>query len=491
MEITKIVPKHQIKSPNLRDYPAVMEEWNEEKNGILIPERVHAGTAQKVWWMCKNGHEWEAEVRTRTYRNYGCPYCSGRYAIRGKTDLASQNPGLAKEWDMEKNGGLTPDMVTIKSGKKVWWKCFKGHSWAASVNDRSSGKGCPYCSGRRTLHGYNDLATLRPDIAAEWDHAKNENLDPEKVTLYSHKAVWWKCRRGHSWHASVATRTLGMGCPYCSGARTIQGENDLETLCPEVASKWDYEANGTLQPQSLSKYSMRIVWWRCPAGHKWQRAVRAQVQHDICPVCKAEKKQRTSIAVLYPDLLADWDWEKNDVKPENVQAGSAKKVWWRCFKGHSWEMEPRKRARGEGCPTCKGIRVLTGYNDLATLRPDLASEWDWEKNGLRKPQMYTPYSGEKVYWQCKMGHSWRASIGGRSAGHGCRICNRVLLPENNPVVKMLWAGDINGPLTNQLQIGTQYWFRCPRCGTVWAASLKQVMKGDCMCPRFSDHGWHY
>ena len=58
---------------------------------------------------------------------------------------------LAKEWHPTANGTLTPQQVTIGSGKKVWWLCPRGHSYKASVMHRGHGTNCPDCnSGRQT-----------------------------------------------------------------------------------------------------------------------------------------------------------------------------------------------------------------------------------------------------------------------------------------------------------------------------------------------------
>ena len=41
--------------------------------------------------------------------------------------------------------------------------------------------GCPYCSGRKVLAGYNDLATTHPGIAAMWHPRMNKRLKPTGV----------------------------------------------------------------------------------------------------------------------------------------------------------------------------------------------------------------------------------------------------------------------------------------------------------------------
>lgn len=80
-----------------------------------------------------------------------------------------------------------------------------------------------------------------------------------------------------------------------------------------------------------------------------------------------------------PELLKEWDYSKNIITPKEIKAGSGTKVWWKCSLGHSWSASPNHRTKGRGCPICANKVVLLGYNDLTTLKPNIASEWDYEK----------------------------------------------------------------------------------------------------------------
>ena len=125
-------------------------------------------------------------------------------------------PHLVLEWDTEKNGLLTPFMFTPGSGEKIWWICNMNHRWRASIVSRTKGSKCPYCSGICVIRGKNDLATLRPDIAAEWNDEKNGELKPCNLKIKSNKKVWWKCKNGHEWQAIISNRTnKNQGCPFC------------------------------------------------------------------------------------------------------------------------------------------------------------------------------------------------------------------------------------------------------------------------------------
>lgn len=188
-----------------------------------------------------------------------------------KRTLFEEFPELIAEWDYDKNGmeGTFPSEITRGSHKTVWWKCSKGHLWKAPVYDRTAGRGCPYCSGRKVLIGYNDLASKAPWLSGEWDYEKNSGISPETVTCGCNRKVWWKCREGHNWQAAVCARYGGSGCPYCSGQKVWAGYNDFASRYPALAEEWDYAKNEGMTPSMVTHKSNRKVWWKCRNGHSW------------------------------------------------------------------------------------------------------------------------------------------------------------------------------------------------------------------------------
>ena len=122
-----------------------------------------------------------------------------------------------------------------------------------SVLRTSLGTGCPACTGRQALAGENDLATLYPDIAAQWDGMKNGALRPNNVTAGSNRRVWWRCEKGHSYRAMIAQRVQrGDGCPYCANRKVLPGFNDLATVQPLVTKQWHETLNGALTPEMVT-----------------------------------------------------------------------------------------------------------------------------------------------------------------------------------------------------------------------------------------------
>lgn len=193
----------------------LLREWHPERNLGVDPLGVHPGAGKKYWWICSIGHEWEATPSNRRAGS-GCPYCGNKRLLPGYNDFATGNPGLALEWDKERNS-FAPESILMGADIKVWWRCKEGHSYVASTKKRTKrGHGCPYCSGRSILPGYNDLASQRPALMAEWDWSKN-TLDPAMTAVHHGGRAWWICTAGgHSWESIIANRSRGSSCPECS-----------------------------------------------------------------------------------------------------------------------------------------------------------------------------------------------------------------------------------------------------------------------------------
>src|SRR5580700_6003652 len=120
---------------------------------------------------------------------------SARYWLSGY-------PALVAQWHPKKNGDLFPDLVRYGSAREVWWTCPRGpdHEWRASVSNRVRGARCPFCTNRYPSVT-NSLASLRPDVAAEWHPTRNKALRPKDVVAGSARRVWWKCPKSsdHEW----------------------------------------------------------------------------------------------------------------------------------------------------------------------------------------------------------------------------------------------------------------------------------------------------
>lgn len=123
--------------------------------------------------------------------------------------LSEANPELREEWHPSKNNELVFDEVYQTTTRKAWWHCKNDppHEWQASIRSRAISKnGCPYCSGRY-IPFEKSIATLHPEIAAEWHPTRNDRLKPEQVAPQTNKRFWWQCKFGHEWQSKVNYRT--------------------------------------------------------------------------------------------------------------------------------------------------------------------------------------------------------------------------------------------------------------------------------------------
>jgi hypothetical protein len=364
---------------------------------------VTSGSDKQMKWSCNLGHTWTSVVSSRV-AGKGCPICAGKTVLPGFNDLKTLFPELATEaldWD--------PTKIRPGSHQKLKWKCKSGHVWEAEVKSRSRiGAGCPYCDGRNAIPGVNDLATLHPLVAAQ-AHGWN----PKVVNPHSHKKLEFICGKGHVVLQGVRRRVEATGCPVCQNDRVLIGYNDLATTHPELAAQadgWD--------PSTVTAGTHKKLKWKCPKEHTWTTEIVNRAKDGTgCPSCSGRIaiSGETDLATTHPEIAAeavDWD-------PTKVKAGTSKKLKWQCELGHQWITTPASRAGGQTkCPICSGLKVLRGFNDLATSHPDIAAQavgWD--------PTVVSSGNDVKRLWRCERNHEWEAQPYSRaSLKTGCPYC---------------------------------------------------------------------
>jgi len=267
-------------------------------------------------------------------------------------DISLLADELQKQWHDKLNMHFGNVLIRPGSDRKVWWPCGQcpdglPHIWQATVLNRTQGTGCPFCSGN-TVCQHNTLARKAPEVALFWDAKENHPLSPDQVTVNSHMRAHWKCSTClHEWQATVLNKTRGKtGCPRC--AQTHRGR----------------KADGTRQ-------------------------------------------KHPTFAAADHALLQQWDHDKNRKSgnfPDNTSLQSHKLIWWQCQecpkgKVHSWQARPNSRTSSKkptGCPCCAGHK-LCECNSLETVCPDIAADFDVEKNGVTAAEV-TSSAGAKYSW---------------------------------------------------------------------------------------------
>jgi len=464
-----------------RTHPDIAKEWHPTKNGSLTPKDITYGSEKAIWWICKNGHEYDAKPNHRTFRGSGCPYCSGR-RVNKDNCLEAVNPNLAKEWHPTKNGNLTPRDVTVGSHKKVWWECYRGHEWETPVSNRSGGTGCPYCNSqvsalelrifselkylfkgaklKEKIHGYEcDIFVPKLKLGVELDgvywHRNKKKYDTEKTKEFFKKGI-------------LLIRLRERGLKKISELDIIYDSKTTEVglICDLLKT--------LLKKINLSNYEKIKTQEYCRNRTIANNELYLQLLERL-----PKPLPGTSLKECNSRVAAEWHPTKNgNLRPEDVACNSNLKVWWICEKGHEYEALIYSRNKGNNCKFCAG-QAATIDNNLLVKNPVLAAEWHPTKNDNLTPRDVTVGSHKKVWWICGNGHEYVATVHDRSKGNGCPYCSgkRVnkenCLEASNPLLAKEWHPTKNGNLTPRdvtAKSGKKVWWECDK-GHEWRTSV--------------------
>lgn len=405
---------------------------------------------------------------------------------------------LMKEWDFINNIDLDPQKLSDKSNKEAYWICELGHKYKTRIIHRTEGHGCPFCSGRKVLPGFNDLETWckNNNIKLDkWDYKKN-SLKPSECSRTSSKVVWWKCNIcGYEYQNKIVNEMTNLYCPRCNKRNRTSfpeqaifyyvkqcfpdaislysdienGLTELDIFIPSKKIGIEYdgmawhsspkalerEKNKYLTCQRLGIYLYRFKEKNNSKNitsdeifkssynesiEKFEKEIQKFINIFTSNIIVDLKKDRNlilsqfieimkknSLEEKFPEIAREWDYEANDpIKPNMIPAYSNEKFYFKCSKGHSFLSNVSKRtSRNDGCPYCSGRKVLKGYNDIQTLYPDLAKEFDYEENYPLKPDSISKGYEKKVFWICsKCKNKFYSSPNSRiSLNVGCPKCN--------------------------------------------------------------------
>jgi len=223
---------------NHNSYEKLLKEFHPTKNGELKLSDFSYGSHKKVWWKCDvaDDHEWKAVIKSRAITEYGCPCCNGKKTVQSNC-LATNAPNVAKNWHPTKNIDLTPLDVTIKSNIKIWWKCdvAEDHEWEDTISHQTDDRGCPCCSGKKTVLS-NSLSKTHPHLIKEWHPSKNKNITPFEVSRGSEKNIWWACEKKHTCSSRINNRVNGNGCPTCNKSK---GEKAIKLALEKMLMNYE------------------------------------------------------------------------------------------------------------------------------------------------------------------------------------------------------------------------------------------------------------
>ncbi|MBK3519912.1 zinc-ribbon domain-containing protein [Carboxylicivirga marina] len=441
------------------EYPAIAKQWHPTKNTPLTADDVSYGSGKKVWWLCSKGHEWKSGINTRN-RGHGCPYCAGQKPTKER-NFATEYPELLKEWDNAKNAKRRPENFTPRSKSKVWWKCEKGHSWQATIQNRTRDwkSICPCCSNKKLCKD-NSLAKLRPDIAESWHPSKNVLLTPDDVVAGGSAKVWWLCKHGHAWQATIGSRVNNnTGCPKCSLQTSrieIAVYTELDALFEEV--NWREKFVGYECDIFLRKLNIGIeidgVYWHSQYP---ERELVKSTAFEAIGIQLFRLREEGLLHLSERDVSYKFSEDEFLVISKLIRSILSHAE----LTVHQRE-KLNKYIKGRRLINEKQYRKLVSTlpapppeQSFAHMQPDIAAQWAYDLNAPLLPEHFRHKANKKVWWRCKNGHTWKTTINVRTQQNtGCPICPRPFIKvkdERNlavlyPEIASEWHSEKNGGL---------------------------------------------
>jgi hypothetical protein len=228
-----------------------------DSDGERRPSEVLLRSNRKALWRCPQAPDHlfvrEVDVVVRGCRNGRrfCPMCRGREVVASNC-LRVRDPEIATQFDASGLNPVASDRVYFADSRPYWFRCHRGpdHLWRAALDTRTRAgqRGCPVCLNQKIVAS-NSLASLRPDLAAQWHPTRNGELTPGDVGAGSAQKVWWRCpvNPRHEFRAAVNQRAdtgarQGTGCPLCSppvSREQLMLFGALQRLVPELVYEKD------------------------------------------------------------------------------------------------------------------------------------------------------------------------------------------------------------------------------------------------------------
>jgi hypothetical protein len=460
-------------------------------------ELYFGSTKQKLNWLCENGHEWSRQLKQilRAGRN-DCPKCKN-YHVTGDYNWAAANPDPTLEFPMShtvatfkckfghvwtsplkrrtqghgcpkcSNQTSRPELRIFSELKKVFHKIrhrkkIEGREADICIDDFKiiiefdggyyhDGKEDSDLSKKRFFEslGYSviNVRQALPPLDADSVCIPDRDLNKHDLNEITSRLIdnLPACdeRALATEYQELTTFWNDEFYNMCVSALPAPLiENSLASVAPTVASDWDYEANYPLTPEHFWSRSSQKVSWRCRDGHEWEATIAARVgsgnqKGTGCPYCSGNKASNdNNLAKSHPELLKEWDYEKNEKDAVDFTTGSKQVVSWICNEcKNPFDMQIVLRTkRGSGCPQCTANKHGKKTKiPLSTSHPHIFSLIDWDKSEADKNTV-TKGSGKKALVKCGCGHEFERIVGNLTAPVSrCPSCGTNL---NDPVGKL-------------------------------------------------------
>jgi hypothetical protein len=429
--------------PYLDRKPGYAPVWTEERVRADLEEFLHG------WTHWPSRLEFEAaghKLLRDAVRRLGGPE---RWAGEFGLPLQNLKFGSRRAWTEER---IEAELGRLLAGREAWptrreIERFGSFGLAAAVEHRG---GAAYWARRMGLEPPLHMGISRPRI---WT---DERIRAELEEF---------CRARATWPTEREFLQAGKAPLYCAACK-YRGPRYWAAQLGLIRVRRHGPAPGIPRPPRDEVLRRTGGDWSTP-----MRAIRAPLPSHL-------------LAELHPN-------RNPDIDPSTISAGSRRRVWWRCPRGHEWQARVDNRSAGTGCPYCAGTRVAF-ETSLAAAAPAIAVEWHPSRNGKRTPATTMPGSDRPVWWRCERGHEWLAAPHARvGRGTGCPYCAGKCATEPRSLAALypgltaeLHPTRNGGLVPSALLPGSprRVWWHCPN-GHEWQAPVRMRVKVGTGCPK--------
>jgi len=347
--------------------PEIAKEWDYKKNYPIKPEDISPQSCTNYWWLCFEGHSYQATPNNRYKRNSRCNIC-----YKEVNSLANKRPDLIKEWHPTKNGTLTPNDVTFGKHDKVWWFCPAcGYEWRATITNRAKGRGCPECrKGTQTSTPeqliYHYAQQLFPDTKNRYSIKKMEmdvfipsiniGIEYDGEGFHNSKKSFDRDVRKSNLISNMGIKLIRIREASCYPMEddiceiyTIKRECNYSTLLPILNKIFSKLSSSFIEINSADYFKV--------ANRIKSNLYKIPYKNSLAYYMK-------QLEITDTPLKYFWDYKKNsslNLFPQKVTKGSRKEAYWVCKNNpnHKSFKAIYRVANGEGCEKCAGRNKTT------------------------------------------------------------------------------------------------------------------------------------
>jgi hypothetical protein len=500
-----------------------MQAIAKSRDGMCLSKK-YINARTKLKWQCAKGHKWEATPDS-VKRGSWCQKCANSNINNRMRKSIKEMQSIAKS-----RGGKCLSEKYVQVHKKLEWQCSEKHRWEATPNSIINGTSwCPVCAGnlKLGLDVANDIARNRGGKCLS------------KQYVNTSTKLKWECANGHNWKASLGNVKRGGWCSSCSSGISERicreyFEQIFMKPFPKARPSWLVNNRGYRMELDGFCKKLRIAFEHQGEQHyttkthfitsKDELKIRKSDDLEKVSLCKANKirlfvvpelfsrteiedlqqlifKQCKSLHVRRPASLLNkkvslkraWSFDANKAVYKEMQAiakshkgkclskgflHSAKKLKWECSEGHTWEAPSGSVRSGTWCLICSnkqsGLTRSLGINKIKQIAKSRGGKC-WSRAYLN--------AHEKLEFECKQGHKWKAASMGIIQGSWCPKC----AGKNKTITDMRIAAELKGGkcLSNEyLGVNRKLRWQCAE-GHKWESTPGSIINASSWCPKCS------